>query len=286
MELFLFTVCILGILGLVGALVLWLTAEKFKVEEDPRIDLVEACLAGANCGGCGLAGCRAFAVKCVEQGSLDGLSCPSSGSDALARIASILGVEAPEEKMRNVAVVRCNGSCASRPRKYVYDGAQTCAIMDGAGVGTTGCSFGCLGCGDCVQACIFDAIIIDKATGLPVVDTDLCTGCGACVKECPRNIVELRPLGRRERRVWVGCSNRDKGAVARKECSAACIGCGKCMRTCPFGAISVSDNLAYVNPEMCRACGKCLPVCPTGAILASFEVKLPKAETNEQSQNI
>lgn len=263
------TLTLLGLLGLIGAIVLYVTAKKFHVDEDPRIDAIAALLPGANCGGCGYKGCRDFASACVAKGSLEGIFCPVSGADGMAKIAAILGVEAKAD-MRRIAVLKCNGTCAARPEIYEYDGVRSCRIMDSVAVGTRGCSFGCLGCGDCATVCKFDALSIDPVSGLPLVDAEKCTACGSCVAECPRNLLELRPVGRRDRRVWVACSSRDKGAVARKVCSNACIGCGKCAKTCPFGAIEIADNLAYINPDICKACGKCITVCPTGAIHATF----------------
>lgn len=270
----LYTVAVLGGIGLLGAVVLRLTSRRFAVNEDPRIAQIESHLAGANCGGCGLSGCHAFACECVRRGNLEGLRCPGSPAGTLDIIAGILGCEA-EAADRRIAVLKCHGDCAVRPTLYIYDGARSCAVMDAAGTGTTGCSYGCLGCGDCVEVCPFDAIRIDPATMLATVDADRCTGCGKCVGECPRHVLELRPAGRRERRVWVACSSRDRGAVARKACAAACIGCSKCVKVCPFGAIAVADNLSYINPDVCRTCGKCIPVCPTGAIRATFS--LPSA---------
>ena len=276
MHLLLTTIGLLGALALIGALLLFVTAKKFKVEEDPRIDTIASLLPGANCGGCGLKGCRDFATRCVAQGSLEGIHCPVSGADTLARIAGILGVDAMPETQRKIAVLRCNGSCDARPQRYIYDGARSCAVMDSVAVGTRGCSFGCLGCGDCVQVCRFGALKLNPESGLTEIDPELCTACGACVAECPRHIIELRPAGRLNRRVWVACANRDKGAVARRTCSVACIGCGKCAKACPFAAIQVTDNLAYIDPAVCKTCGKCVPECPTGAIHATFSLPKPK----------
>lgn len=269
MQLILYTVLVLGLIGLVGAVVLRFTARRFAVHEDERIGLIERKLAGANCGGCGFSGCHAFATECVRRGNLEGINCPVSSPETMASIAAILGCSAAAAQ-RRVAVLKCNGSCLARPRAYIYDGARSCAVMDAAGVGTSGCSYGCLGCGDCVAVCEFGALSMDKSTGLPVVDTAKCTACGKCVQQCPRHLIELRPEGRLGRRVWVTCSNRDRGAVARKVCAAACIGCGKCVKVCPFGAVAVTDNLSYINPDLCKACGKCIAECPTGAILATF----------------
>ena len=259
------TIAILTLLGVVLAVVLYLVAKKFKVEEDPRIDEVEKVLPGANCGGCGHAGCRAFAQSCVEAPNLDNNFCPVGGNDVMQKVASVLGLEvAAKEPM--VAVVRCNGTCEMRPRTNEYGGYNSCRVKAALYSGDTGCAFGCLGCGDCVAACQFGAISMDPATGLPVVDEEKCTACGACVKACPKSIIELRNKGRRNMRVFVSCE--DKGAVARKACSAACIGCGKCAKVCPFDAITVENNLAYIDFAKCKLCKKCVAECPTGAIHA------------------
>lgn len=284
MHLLIISSLLLGALGLFGAVVLYVTARKFHVEEDSRIDEVEALLPGANCGACGCRGCRDFAVTCVSRGNLDGgLCCPGAAEGAMAKIAAILGVETTETE-RKIAVLRCNGSCDARPERYIYDGARSCAVMNGVGVGSRGCPFGCLGCGDCVAVCRFGAISMNPVTGLPEVDPEKCTGCGVCASECPRHLLDMRPRGRHGRRVWVACSSRDKGAVARKTCSSACIGCGKCAKTCPFGAISVTENLAYIDPALCRACGKCVPGCPTGAIHTTFTI--PKKEVVADEKDI
>jgi ferredoxin len=134
--------------------------------------------------------------------------------------------------------------------------------------GETGCFYGCLGCGDCVKACKFDAIKMDPQTGLPVVDQDKCTACGACAKACPRGIIELRNKNKMDRRVYVSCINKDKGPVAKKACDVACIGCGKCVKACPFEAITLENNLAYIDFEKCRLCRKCVDECPQHSIIA------------------
>ena len=255
----------LGIIGAAGAALLYVTSKKFEVVEDPRIAQVQSVLPGANCGGCGYPGCSGFASACVKATSLDGMLCPVGGAPVMAKVASILGMEA-EAAEPKIAVVRCNGTCQARPRTNVYDGTKSCTIASTLYGGETGCSFGCLGYGDCVKACSFDAIHINPQTGLPEVDEDKCTSCGACVKACPKNIIELRKKGPKSRRIFVSCVNKDKGAVARKACSNACIGCGKCAKECPFGAITVENNVAYIDFTKCRMCRKCVAVCPTGAI--------------------
>lgn len=120
---------------------------------------------------------------------------------------------------------------------------------------------------------------MNPETGLPEVDETKCTACGACAKACPRNIIEIRPQGKKSRRVYVQCVNKDKGAVARKACTAACIGCGKCVKVCAFEAITLENNLAYIDPNKCKSCRKCEEACPQNAIIAlNFPPRKPKAE--------
>ena len=174
--------------------------------------------------------------------------------------------KAAAEKQPEVATVRCGGTCEKRPRTNDYNGVRSCAVASSLYVGETACAFGCLGFGDCVVACAFDAIHINPATGLPEVDPEKCTACGACVKACPRMIIELRKKWPKNRAVYVSCVSKDKGAVVMKACKAGCIGCGKCEKVCAFGAITVANNLAYIDPQKCKLCRKCVNECPTGAI--------------------
>lgn len=277
----LFTVITLSLLGILLAIILYFIAKQFKVYEDPKIDEVDEALPGANCGGCGLAGCRAFAEACVKAESLDELFCPVGGNECMADVAKILGKEIAE-KDPQVAVVRCNGTPENRKRTNEYDSAQTCAISANLYSGDTNCPYGCLGLGDCVDVCNFDAIYIDEKTELPIVSEENCTACGACVDACPNDIIELRNLGKKSRRIFVSCVNKDKGAPAKKACSVACIGCSKCMKECPFDAITVENFLAYIDYEKCKLCRKCVAVCPTGAIHElNFPPKKKKPEKEE-----
>jgi len=266
---FVIAVVVLVFIALIASIILYAASKKFAVKEDPRILQVQALLPGANCGGCGFAGCSGMAealVKGADAGTIEGLKCPVGRNGVMSQIADMLGVSlAQSESM--IAVVRCNGTCMLRPQVALYDGLHTCAAMNAASMGESGCGYGCLGCGDCTEACQFDALHLNSETGLPEVDEKKCTSCGACVKVCPRHIIELRKKGPKGHRVYVCCMNKDKGNIARKACNAACIGCGKCEKVCEFEAITVADNLAYIDYDKCSMCTKCVDECPSGAIV-------------------
>ena len=264
------TILFLAIVGALAALLLFVVSKKFHVEEDARIELVNEALPGANCGGCGYPGCSGFARACVEAESMEGLFCTVGGNDTMLKVADILGRTAVEAEPQ-LAVVRCNGTCDARPKVNQYDGASSCAIA--------AATYGGLGLGDCTLACGFDAIKMNPLTGLPEVDEERCTACGACVKACPKMIIELRKKGPKGRRVFVSCVNKEKGGVAKKACDNACIGCSKCFKECKFEAITIANNLAYIDPSKCRLCRKCVEACPTGAIHEiNFPPRKPKAE--------
>lgn len=270
-------VLVLGIIAVVAAIVLYWCSVRFAVKEDPRLNEISAVLPQANCGGCGFAGCSGMAsalVDAADKGSIAGLSCPVGGKEVMEKIASILGMAVSEGENR-IAVVRCNGSCAARERIVQYDGLHTCSAMNTCSMGETACGFGCLGCGDCEKACSFGGIKINPDTKLPEINPELCTACGACAAVCPRHIIELRPRGVKERRIYVGCVNTDKGALAVKACKVSCIGCGKCVKECNFDAIHVENNVAYIDYAKCRLCRKCEKACPRGAIV-SVNFPMPK----------
>lgn len=276
MEVVLYTVVSLSVLGAVLGIVLFVIAQKFKVVEDPRIDEVEAVLPGANCGGCGLPGCRGFAEACVKADDLGSLFCPAGGNACMAQVAQALG-QVAVEKDPMIAVLRCSGSFDKRPKTNHYNSAPSCAVASMLYSGDTGCPNGCLGMGDCVDVCTFDAIYIDNTTGLPVISDVNCTACGACVKACPKNIIELRLKGKKDRRIFVSCVNTEKGGIAKKSCSVACIGCGLCAKACAYDAIKIENNLAYIDFEKCKLCRKCVEVCPTNAIHElNFPARKPK----------
>lgn len=294
LSVILIAVGVLGAIGLISALILFLVSKKFAVKEDPRIGEVQALLPGANCGGCGFAGCAALAAACVkaaDAGSAEIPSCPGNSQESKEKIAAILGVAAAES-VPKVAVVRCNGSCENRPKVVLYDGVKNCKIANTTCRGESLCQYGCLGCGDCVSVCKFDAIKMNAETGLPEVDREKCTSCGACAKACPRNIIEIRQVDKDKTGMVVECMNKDKGAQAQKACSVACIGCSKCVQACGSEAITLENNLAYIDAAKCTSCRACEEACPKACIRMIGEphkviqkkpAAAPKAETGTEA---
>jgi len=281
-QVLVYTIIVLSSIGAISAIVLYFVAKQFYVYEDPNIGEVTNMLPGANCGGCGFAGCKNFAEKIVNSDDISKLYCPVGGNETMASIAKFLGKEVAAKEAR-VAVVRCNGKPEHRPKISVYDGVNSCRIMHNLYIGEGGCPNGCLGCGDCVSVCNFDAIKINTESGLPEVDDEKCTACGACVKECPRAIIELRKKNPKDRKVFVSCVNIEKGAVSKKNCSVACIGCGKCVKLCPFEAITLNNNLAFIDADKCRLCRKCVSECPTGAIV---EINFPARKDSKSDSAV
>jgi len=280
------TIISLSLLALISAVILYFVAQKFKVFEDPRIDQIQEVLPAANCGGCGFAGCRNFAEELVKSDTFEGLNCPVGGADVMGNAAKILGREAPVVDPL-VAVLLCNGTPEVRPRTSKYSGAADCRISNNLYAGETDCSYGCMGLGDCVRACDFDAMYMDSATELPVIIDDKCVACGACVKACPRQLIELRKKAKKDRKIYVACSNCDKGGPARRACKVACIACNKCLKVCEFDAITIENNLAYIDSKKCTFCRKCVTECPTGSILElNFPPRKVKAEVQGEAINI
>lgn len=264
MNIILLSSLVIAVLSIVFAVLLYFVSQKFKVDEDTRIDEVSALLPGVNCGGCGFAGCRNFAEKVVVAGGLRGMTCTAGGISVNTAIAAYFG-----EKVKTFVpkrlVLYCNGNCENAPAKTHYDSISSCTYFNMMNVGENGCAFGCLGCGDCAKACKFNAMAIDSVTKLPKANSH-CVLCGACINACPRKLLAIVPQ-REPATVVVACMNREKGVEIRKNCSVACIACKKCEKICEFAAVTVENNLATILPDKCTGCQKCVKECPTKAIV-------------------
>lgn len=275
------TVLLLCAIGIFVGITLYYVAKKFYIEENPLYDEVEAMLPGANCGGCGYPGCRKFAEKMVDSPTLEGLYCSVSGEKRMNEIGEFLGKSVQAKDMQ-VAVLRCAGACDKRTKQIAYEGISSCTFAANFYAGDTGCSFGCTGFGDCVAACQFGAMKMNPETHLPEIETSLCTACGQCVAACPKKLLEIRKTNKKDMKIYVACSNKDKGFVAKKACSVACIGCGKCQKVCAQDAITIVDSLAYIDASKCKLCRKCVEECPTGSII---ETNFPPRKKKEESIN-
>jgi Na+-translocating ferredoxin:NAD+ oxidoreductase RNF subunit RnfB len=262
MNLIILSIGILASIGAGLALILSVVSRKFRVYEDPKIGEIATLLPGANCGGCGFAGCRNFAETVVKTGGLNGKMCPPGGAVVNDAIAALMGNELTEN-IKTRIVLSCNGSCGNAPAKISYNSITSCIYASSIMASESGCEYGCLGCGDCVKVCTFDAIFMGSDNKMPQI-TDKCVQCGACVKACPRNLLNKVKLTQ-QGIVWVACKNKEKGAEARKNCTVACIGCMKCVKSCQYSAVTVSDNVAQMN-DNCTACRTCVEGCPTHAI--------------------
>jgi RnfABCDGE-type electron transport complex B subunit len=262
MDTLLIAVGFMAALGLTLAAVLVLANRQLYVYEDPRIDEVEDLLPKANCGACGTAGCRQFAEKLVK-GEIEPGKCSVNASEMNQLIADFLGVALGTVE-RRVARLACAGGSHVAHNLAIYEGVQTCraaALVSGGG---RGCSWGCLGLGDCVEVCDFKAIHMDEH-GLPVVAEDKCTACGDCVTVCPKGLFSLHPVSHR---LWVACKNHELGDDAELQCRVACTACGRCAQDSPEGLIEIRDNLATVDyGKNALASTIAIERCPTGAIV-------------------
>lgn len=253
-----------GSIGLLVGLLLGVASKIFAVETDPRVDQILEYLPGANCGGCGYAGCSALA-EAIAKGEAPVDACPSLNNEKLEAVAKIMGIAA-KAKTPLAAFVLCSGTPEKANYKYYFDGTKTCRSVNQLNAGDKECVYACLGYGDCYEKCKFGAISLDS--GIARIDPEKCTGCGLCVKECPKKVIVLSP---KASKIYVACSSKDKGAAMKEKCAVGCIGCKICEKNCPVQAITVQDNLAVVDQEKCTHCGLCVEKCPKHIIVSRSE---------------
>lgn len=259
MSAILLAIGVLAVLGLVFGLILAIASAVMAVPRDELVESIKEVLPGANCGACGYSGCEGYAQALAHAGAKVGL-CSPGGAAVADATAQLLGVSSSGVETQ-IALVRCGGCKAFDVVKLEYRGVPTCKAAAQYYGGDRGCSYGCLGYGDCAAACEYGAITVKD--GLAYIDAALCKGCTQCVAACPKALITMAPGGVR---AVVRCSSNDKGAVVRKVCSTGCIGCMKCTKVCEFDAIHVDNALAAIDPDKCTGCGKCADNCPTECI--------------------
>jgi len=267
-------VAVLGGLGVLFGIALAVASKVFAVIKPEHLDELLEALPGANCGGCGFAGCQSYAEAVINGEAAVGL-CPVGGEETASAMAKIMGVTL-EKNTRLAAFVNCSGG-NNALKKYEYSGIRDCHAAMDLGGGPNECAYGCIGLGSCIDACMFGAISIQN--GVAHVDHNLCTGCLKCVATCPKKIIRPVPY---YADVNVACSSHQRGAELRKICNIGCIGCKICERTCQYDAIHVVDNLATIDYDKCVGCGECALKCPRHLISDS---KLNREHSNETAQS-
>ncbi|MFC1667079.1 RnfABCDGE type electron transport complex subunit B [Candidatus Omnitrophota bacterium] len=256
-------ILIMSTMGILSGLGLAFASRIFKVEIDPRIEKITSALPGANCGACGKAGCAALA-EAISKGDMSLTSCPPGGDETYSKIATILGVEKQSVEKR-IARVRCGGGNNAKD-KYVYEGVETCVAASLIAGGKKLCGFGCMGFGDCVKVCPFDAIHMGE-DDIPVVDPGKCTACGKCVTGCPKHIISLEDASEK---CYVKCLSEDKIGFVKSACKVACIGCKICEKLSKR-AFVVENNLSrmhYDRVNNTTPLKLCIEKCPTKCIVS------------------
>lgn len=253
-------------IALLSGVILTLAAKFMAVPVDETAVLLREALPGANCGACGYAGCDQYAAALAADHTIAPNLCIPGGASSAEALAGILGVDAGESVAMR-ASVRCSGTPDKTAPAMEYQGLKSCSAAKLFFGGEGSCKFGCMGMGDCISVCSYDAIGI--VNGIACTNPAACTGCGACAKACPQKLIDIMPA---KQRVFVVCNSCDPGGVVNKTCKAGCIGCKLCEKECKFDAIHVVDNLAVIDYGKCKNCTLCAKKCPKSVIMV-----LPKA---------
>ena len=254
-------VIIVAAIGLIAGLGLAVASVVMAVPVDEKAEAIRECLPGANCGACGYSGCDGYAAALSKGLTTNTGLCAPGGNDASKAIAEITGLSAGEV-LPSTAFVMCQGFCEKAETKMIYNGVESCQMAKQLFGGSKECIYGCIGLGDCVKACPYEAIHI--CDGVARVNPAICRACKMCVRTCPNSLIKMVPL--HQTKAAVLCSNKEKGAVTRKECQLGCIGCMKCVKNCEAEAIKIENFCAKIDSTKCTGCGKCAEGCPVGAI--------------------
>ena len=276
MHLIIIAVVIVSVIGLIAGLGLAVASKVMAVPVDEKAEEIQAALPGANCGACGFSGCSGYAAALSQGKTTDTGRCMPGGAEVSKAIAKITGLAAGDV-VPMTAVVLCQGNMHNTDTKLNYVGVKSCKMATQLFGGPKECVYGCIGFGDCVEVCPYDAIHICE--GVARINPLACHACKMCVNTCPKGIIDLMPL--HEAKAAVMCKNHDKGAQARKECKAGCIGCMKCVKTCEYGAVTVENFCAKVDYDKCVGCGKCHEACPVKCIdVIEPGVKITETKVN------
>lgn len=255
------SVVALLVLGFCASLILAVASRLLHVKEDPRVVELTEALPGANCGGCGYAGCEAYAVAVLNNPGVPPSLCVAGGAEVSNAVAALSGKDSGCAEP-NIAFRRCERVEGHVRPRYEYRGIDSCAAAAAVDNGPFKCSWSCLGLGDCEKACPFDAV--HMIGSLAVVDAEKCTGCGMCVKTCPRQVLELVP---KRGRIRIHCATRAKLKAVKDVCDVGCISCARCVKKCPAKALSLDSGRLEINHELCLAYGQsceeiCVQDCP------------------------
>ncbi len=249
---------LIATIAVILAVLIVLVSKLCAVKEDEKAKAVSEQLAGANCGGCGYAGCADFA-KALSEGKAQINACgatPNENKEIIAKILSIPFTAGAQ----TFAVVKCAGG-KNAQNKFEYVGNSGCIAENSYLGGSKICPEGCLGGGSCSTACTEGGItVID---GVAVINSALCASCGACIIKCPKNIIELIP---KTSKVYVACSTTCRGKDVMNACNVGCIGCGLCSKNCPENAITMVNNLPIIDYSKCSGCLTCVSKCPRKCI--------------------
>ncbi|MDD5530335.1 MAG: 4Fe-4S binding protein [bacterium] len=259
---------IVGSFGAVFSTILAIAYAKLNTLTSEKESNIMDSLPGGNCGTCGFADCEGYG-KALAKNETEIGKCRVGGDKLIQKLSEILSIAVPEHE---VAALQCGGGQQETSQRFEYHGIMRCDAANIVSSGPISCTYGCIGFGDCVKVCNFNAISMEK-NGLPAIDEKKCTGCGLCVKACQRDILILIP---KEQKLYMGCNSPESNLIKKSVCKVGCITCGLCVSNCPYKAIEIKNGRAEIEFELCKNCGICIAKCSTHAIVDKLKAR-PKA---------